>query len=57
MRHWYCVRLTQLLEVVVFVIQLFSSQKHPLPQRSESYNISDLLKHSKKDGKDQESIQ
>ena len=57
MRHWYCVRLTQLLEVVVFVIQLFSSQKHPLPQRSESNNISDLLKHSKKDGKDQESIQ
>ena len=31
--------------------------KYPLPQRSESNNISDWLIQSKKDGKDQESIQ
>ena len=31
--------------------------KHPPPQRSESNNIGDWLMQSKKDGKDQESIQ
>ena len=35
----------------------FSSPKYPLPQRSESNNIGDWLTQSKKDGKDQESIQ
>ena len=35
----------------------FFSPKHPPPQRFESNNISDLLMQSKKDGKDQESIQ
>ena len=42
--------------MVVFAIQLFSP-KYPLPQRSESNNIDDWLIQSKKDGKDQESIQ
>ena len=35
----------------------FFSPKHPPPQRSESNNIGDWLMQSKKDGKDQESIQ
>ena len=35
----------------------FFSPKHPPPQRSESYNIGDWLMQSKKDGKDQASIQ
>ena len=35
----------------------FFSPKHPPPQRSESDNIGDWLMQSKKDGKDQESIQ
>ena len=42
--------------MVVFAIQLFSP-KYPLRQRSESKNIGDWLIQSKKDGKDQESIQ
>ena len=44
------------VHVVVFAIQLFSP-KYPLRQRSESNNIGDWLIQSKKDGKDQESIQ
>ena len=43
--------------MVVLEIQLFFSPKHPPPQRSESNNIGDWLVQSKKDGKDQESIQ
>ena len=43
--------------MVVFAIQLFSPPKYPLPQRSESNNIGDWLIQSKKDGKDQESIE
>ena len=61
MHWWYCARLTpsitQLWEVVVFAIQFCSSPKYPLLQRSESTNIGDWLKQSKKDGKGQESIQ
>ena len=34
-----------------------NKQTNPLPQRSESNNIGDWLIQSKKDGKDQESIQ
>ena len=55
--HVWHLRETQLLEVVVFAIQLFFSPKYPLPQRSDSNNIGDWLIQSKKDGKDQESIQ
>ena len=44
------------MEVVVFAIQLFSP-KYPLRQRSESNKIGEWLIQSKKDGKDQESIQ
>ena len=47
----------KLLEVVVFAIKLFFSPKHAPPQRSEWNTISDWLIQSKKDGKDQESIQ
>ena len=43
--------------MVVLAIQLLFSPKHPLPQRSESNNICDWLMQSKKDDKDQESIQ
>ena len=61
MMHWYCARSTpretQLLEVVNFAIQHFFSPKYSLRQRSESNNIGDWLMQSKKDGKDQESIQ
>ena len=46
----------KLLEVVVLEIQLFCP-KHPPLQRSELNNIGDWLMQSKKDGKDQESIQ
>ena len=42
--------------MVVLAIQLFSP-KHLPPQRSEPNNIGDWLMQSKKDGKDQESIQ
>ena len=55
--HVWHFRETQLLEVVVFAIQLFFSPKYPLRQRSESNNIGDWLIQSKKEGKDQESIQ
>ena len=60
MMHCYCARLTHskntALGMVVFAIS-FISPKYPLPQRSESNNIDDWLIQSKKDGKDQESIQ
>ena len=60
MMHCYCARLTHsrntALGMVVFAIQLFIP-KYPLPQRSELNNIGDWLMQSKKDGKDQESIQ
>ena len=55
--HAWHLRETQLLEVVVFAIQFFFLVKYPLRQRSESNNIGDWLIQSKKDGKDQESIQ
>ena len=35
----------------------YLSPKYPLPQRSESNNISDWLNQGKKDDKDQKSIQ
>ena len=62
MMHCYCARLTHSRNTALgsgcfFLIQLFFSPKYPLPQRSESNNIGDWLKQSKKDGKDQESIQ
>ena len=60
MMHWYCARLTPSRNTALgsgnFAIQLFSP-KYPLRQRSESKNIGDWLIQSKKDGKDQESIQ
>ena len=40
-----------------FCNSAFFSPKYPLRQRSESNNIGDWLIQSKKDGKDQESIQ
>ena len=40
-----------------FCNSAFFPPKYPLPQRSESNNIGDWLIQSKKDGKDQESIQ
>ena len=43
--------------MVVLAIQFLFSPKHTPPQRSESNNIGDWLMQSKKDGKDQESIQ
>ena len=61
MMHWYCARLTPsrntALESGSFAIQLFYSPKYPLCQRSESNNIGGWLIQSKKEGKDQESIQ
>ena len=61
MMHWYCARLTSSRNTALgsgsFAIQLFFSPKYPLAQRSESNNIGDWLIQSKKDGKDQESIQ
>ena len=59
--HWYCTRLTPSRNTALgsgsFAIQLYLSPKFPLPQRCESNNIGDWLIQSKKDGKDQESIQ
>ena len=60
MMHWYCARLTPsrntALGSVSSCISVFFP-KHPSPQRSESNNIGDWLIQSKKDDKDQESIQ
>ena len=61
MMHWYCARLTPsrntALESSSFCNSAFFSPKYPLRQRSESNNIGDWLIQSKKDGKDQKSIQ
>ena len=61
MMHWYCARLTPSRNTALrsgsFCNSAFFSPKYPLRQRSESNNISDWLIKSKKDGKDQESIQ
>ena len=59
--HWYCLCLTPSRNTALgsgsFCNSAFFSPKHPPPQRSERNNIGDLLIQSKKDGKDQESIQ
>ena len=61
MMHWYCARLTPSRNTAFgsgsFCNSAFFSPKYPLHQRSESNNIGDWLIQSKKDGKDQESIQ
>ena len=61
MMHWYCARLTPSRNTALgsgsFCNSFFFSPKYPLPKRSESNNIGDWLIQSKKDGKDQESIQ
>ena len=61
MMHCYCARLTQSRNTALgsgsFCNSAFFSPKYPLAQRSESNNIGDWLIQSKKDGKDQESIQ
>ena len=61
MMHWYCARLTPSRNTALgggsFCTSAFFSPKYPLRQRSESNNIGDWLIQSKKDGKDQESIQ
>ena len=61
MMHWYCARLTPsrntALGSVSFCNSAFFSPKYPLHQSCESNNIGDWLIQSKKDGKDQESIQ
>ena len=61
MTYWYCARLAPSRNTALgsgsFCNSAFFSPKYPLPQRSESINIGEGLKQSKKDGKDQESIQ
>ena len=61
MMHWYWARLTPFRNTALgngsFCNSAFFSQKYPRRQRSESNNIGDWLIQSKKDGKDQESIQ
>ena len=62
MIHCYCARLTHSRNTTLGSgsfcnSAFFFSPKYPLPQRSESNNIGDCLIQSKKDGKDQESIQ
>ena len=61
MMHGYCARLAHSRNTALgsgsFCNSAFFSPKYPLPQRSESNNIGDWLIQSKKDGKDQESIQ
>ena len=62
MMHWlYCARLTHSRNTALgsgsFCISDFFTPKYPLRQHSESNNIDDWLIQSKKDGKDQESIQ
>ena len=61
MLHWYCARLTHSRNTALgsgsFCNSAFFSPKYPLPQRSESNNIGDWVIQSKKDGKEQESIQ
>ena len=60
--HWYCVCLTPSRNTALGSCSFcnsvfFFSPKYLLPQRSESNNIGEWLIQSKKDGKDQESIQ
>ena len=60
MMHQYCARLTPLRNTPLGSGSFCNSAffpKYPQPQRSESNNIGDWLIQSKKDGKDQESIQ
>ena len=59
MMHWYCARLAPSRNTALGSGSFSPkySPKYPLPQRSESNNIGDWLIQSKKDGKDQESIQ
>ena len=61
MIHWYCSRLTPSRNTALgsgsFCNSAFFLQKHPPPKPSESNNICDWLIQSKKDGKDQKSIQ
>ena len=62
MMHWYCARLTHSRNTALGSGRFcnsafFLSPKYPLSQSSESNNIGDWLIQSKKDGKDQESIQ
>ena len=59
--HGYCARLTPSRNTALgsgsSCNSVFFSPKHPPRQRSESNNTGDWLMQSKKDGKDQESIQ
>ena len=61
MMHLYCARLTPLRNTALgsgsFCNLAFFLVKYPPRKRSESNNIGDWLIQSKKDGKDQESIQ
>ena len=63
MIHWYYMyaHLTPSRNTALrsgsFCNSAFISPKHPPPKRSGSNNIGDWLIQSKKDGKDQESIQ
>ena len=61
MMHLYCARLTPLRNTALgsgsFRNLAFFLVKYPPRKRSESNNIGDWLIKSKKDGKDQESIQ
>ena len=61
MMHWYCARLTPLRNTALgsgsFCNSPFFTPKYPLPLSSELNNIGDWLIQSKKDVKDQESIQ
>ena len=61
MMHWYCARLTPSRNTALgsgsFCNSAFFYPKYSLRQRSESNNIGDWQIQSKKDGKDQESIQ
>ena len=61
MIHGYCACLTPSRNTALgsdsSCNSAFFSPKHPPPQRSETNNIDDWLMQSKKDGKDQESIQ
>ena len=61
MMHWYCASLTPSRNTALGSGSSYNSAfifpKHPPHQCSESNNIGDWLMQSKKDGKDQESIQ
>ena len=61
MMHWYYAPLTPSRNTALgsdsFCNSAFFSPKYPLSKSSESNNIGDWLIQSKKDGKDQESIQ